>query len=223
MNRAVSVWAGVRTLLVVAADGADLGQGVEELGRVERRRRAGPELVVAGEQEAAPVLLAGAHGGAEGRRGRLPDARARPAAACRGCRPRRCRGRRRRARRGRGSPRTGRRRCRAPCRGRPRSRPGSRPARRRAGPAGPAPGRRACRAAPSRTRPAWKRAPMAVLDGAGGGDPADRPGTALGDRLGEGGGGDRLFAEVEPLERQRLVDRGGGRGVPTGGLGWGHG
>ncbi len=59
----------------------------------------------------------------------------------------------------------------------------------------------------------------AVLHRAIRSDPADRPGAALGDRLGEPGRCDCLVGEVEPLQRQRLV-RGWGRptvaNVPVG-------
>ena len=189
--------------------GADLGQRVEELGRVEGRRRSGPELAVARQQEAAPVLLAGAHGGAEGRRGRLPDAR---------------RGRRRRVGdvdRGGvepvagtlgedqarlvlaggdavalvpsvGDPGQGRGQRRVERRLLARHLGNERVVKRR------------------RERGSLETRAEAVPHRAVGGDPADRPGAALGDRLGEPGGGDRLVGEVEPLERQRLV-RGWGR------------
>ena len=45
----------------------------------------------------------------------------------------------------------------------------------------------------------------AALEGACGCDPADRPGAARGNRLGVAGRGDRLLADVEPLQRQRLA------------------
>src|ERR1700754_2074554 len=77
MKSAVSVWAGVRVVLVSWPTARTSASALWNFAEFSAGGGAWPELIVARQEERPSVLLARAHRRPERGRGRLPDARRR--------------------------------------------------------------------------------------------------------------------------------------------------